>query len=136
MSTKERIFHSLLFEVFALISLVFLGSIIGGIDTSTMTGVAIFMSLMAMSWNYVYNQLFDKWFGANRIDWGLGVRVLHSVGFEIGLLFATVPLLMWVLDMDFLSVLILDIGMVIFFLIFSTVYNWCYDHIRYRVISA
>ena len=136
MSTKERIFHSLLFEGLALIILIVLGNLVGGIDTSTMTGVAIFMSLMAMTWNYVYNLIFDRWFGENRIERSMTTRILHSIGFEIGLLFATVPFLMWALQMDFLSVLILDMGMVIFFLVFSVVYNWIYDQVRYRLIAS
>lgn len=136
MSTNERILHSLLFEVIALSLLIPFGSFFSGIDTGSMTGLAVGLSLTAMCWNYVYNLIFDKYFGANRIHRSLNLRIVHAIVFEFGLLVVTLPAIMWMLNMDFINALILDIGMIIFFVIFAIVYNWCYDITKHKFVSS
>ncbi|SON53103.1 PACE efflux transporter [Vibrio tapetis] len=136
MSNKERAFHSVLFELFAIMLLIPLGSLIGGIDTHTMTGVAIFMSLIAMGWNYLFNVLFDKYFGADRSKRSARLRVSHGVMFEGGLLVLTLPLLMWFLQRSFMDVVVLELSMIAFFLLYAIVYNWVYDVLRGQVLKA
>jgi len=136
MSTKERIFHSLLFEVIALILLIPLGSLISNIDMKSMTGLAIGLSLTAMFWNYVYNLIFDKYFGGNRIVRSLIMRIGHAIGFEFGLLIVTLPAIMWVLNIGFINALILDMGMLIFFIVFAMMFNWCYDLAKHQLVSS
>ncbi|MEH6454426.1 MAG: PACE efflux transporter [Psychromonas sp.] len=132
MSTKERVFHSLIFEMVALLILVVASQLFTEHNPLEIGLLALTLSLIAMVWNYIYNLGFDKFFGENRISRGLLIRIGHGAGFELGLLIATIPLLMWVLKLDFWTVLILDLGLASFFLIYSIVFNWCYDNIRER----
>lgn len=136
MSTKERIIHSLLFEIIALTLLIGASQLFTDRNATAIGGLAITLSLIAMAWNYIYNLGFDKLFGANRISRGLLMRIGHGTFFEIGLLIATIPLLMWVLKLDFMTVLILDLGLATFFLIYAIIYNWCYDNIREKFKSS
>ncbi|WP_117232902.1 PACE efflux transporter [Vibrio maerlii] len=135
MSHKERILHSILFELVALVLMTTLATLITGNDASKMAGLALFMSLIAMGWNYAYNFIYDKLFGADRINRTLAVRVAHGLGFELGMLVLTLPVLMWALQMDFWTVLIMDIGLVVFFVVYAIVFNWAYDVIRQRVFT-
>ncbi|MGF1683511.1 PACE efflux transporter [Photobacterium minamisatsumaniensis] len=130
MKTKERILHSVLFEVFALTIIMVGTSLFTNHNPAEVGGLGLVMSLIAMVWNYVYNLGFDKVFGDERLSRKMGLRIAHGVGFELGLLFATIPLLMWILQLDFWTVLILDIGIVIFFLVYSILYNLAYDHTK------
>ncbi|WP_019026551.1 PACE efflux transporter [Colwellia piezophila] len=136
MSTQERIFHSILFEVIALSLLIPLGSFFSDLDMSSVTGLAVVLSLTAMCWNYVYNLIFDKHFGTNRIERSFFMRMGHATVFELGLLIVTLPLIMWMFDMDFITALILDIGMIIFFIIYAIVYNWCYDITKHKLVVS
>lgn len=136
MSTKERIFHSLFFEIIALSLLLPLGSLFSNMDMGNMTGLAIGLSLTAMCWNYVYNLLFDKKFGTDRIDRSLALRIGHSFFFELGLLVTTLPAIMWILNIDLITALILDLGIIIFFMVFAIIYNWCYDLAKHRLVST
>ncbi|PKG80776.1 hypothetical protein CXF85_21955 [Colwellia sp. 75C3] len=136
MSTKERIFHSLFFEIVALSLLIPLGSLFSDVDMGNMTGLAIGLSLTAMCWNYVYNLMFDKKFGTNRIERTLTLRIAHGLFFELGLLFTTLPAIMWILNMDLITALILDMGMIIFFMVFAIIYNWAYDLAKHRLVST
>jgi len=136
MTTKERIFHSLLFEIIALILLIPLGSMLSDIDMKSMTGLAIGLSLTAMCWNYFFNLIFDKYFGTNRIDRSFVMRVGHAIAFEFGLLVFTLPAIMWMLDIGFISALILDIGMLVFFIVFAMMFNWLYDLTKHQMASS
>jgi len=136
MLTKERIFHSALFEVIALSLLIPFGSLFSGMDMKSMTGLAVGLSLAAMCWNFVYNLLFDKYFGTDRINRSFIMRIGHAIGFELGLLIVTLPAIMWFLNMDFINALILDMGMIIFFLVFAIIYNWGYDLTKHKLITS
>lgn len=136
MSTTERIFHSLLFEVIALVIMVSALSAFSDVDITSATGIGVAVSLMAMCWNYIYNLGFDKKFGYNRIDRSFKMRIFHGLGFELGLVFVTLPILMWFLQIDFWTAFMMDLGVIIFFLIYAIIYNWCYDILRARVTCA
>lgn len=127
MSHKERIFHSILFEVVALIlMMVFAFLFIEG-SMAAITGLAVGLSVMAMAWNYIFNIGFDKAFGNDRINRSFKLRLFHGFAFEIGMLIVTLPLIMWVLNLSFLTALLMDIGFVLFFLVYAIVFNWVYD---------
>lgn len=130
MKTKERILHAVLFEVIALILLTIVAIFATGKDATAMTGLAIAISLMAMTWNYIYNLIFDRFVKGERINRSFKMRIMHGLGFEGGLIIATFPVIMWVTQMPFLTVLALDIGAVIFFVLYAIAYNWAYDVIK------
>ncbi|UXI02705.1 PACE efflux transporter [Photobacterium sp. TY1-4] len=130
MSIKERLLHSLLFECFALLIMMLGASLFTSHDPTLVGGIGLLLSLMAMVWNYLYNLMFDQIFGHQRITRTWLMRAGHALGFELGLLVVTVPLLMWALQLDFWTVLILDLGVVVFFLVYAMVFNWLYDLTR------
>lgn len=136
MSVKERVFHSLLFEGLALLVVVPTSALLMGTQMVTMTGLGIAMSLTAMTWNFLYNLGFDSIFGHQRIKRTLLTRVFHSLGFELGLLLATVPLIMWMLNLSAWPALIFASGLVVFFLAYAITFNYGYDHIRFRLVES
>ena len=100
-----------------------------------MAGLALSLSLIAMTWNYVYNYGYDKIYGADRSKRTKKTRILHGLGFELGLMLVTFPLLMWVLQLDFWTVLVMDIGIVIFFVLYAIAFNWAYDSVRDQLVA-
>ncbi len=135
MSVKERILHSVLFEGLALLIVVPFSVFLMKTETLTMTWLAVEMSLAAMIWNYIYNLGFDSVFGHQRIKRGLVMRIFHSLGFEFGLLLATVPLIMWMLGLVFWPAFIFASGLVFFFLLYAIIFNYGYDHIRFKLVE-
>ena len=127
MSHKERIFHSILFEVVALILIMVFAVLFIEGSMAAISGLAIGLSLMAMAWNYIFNMSFDKAFGNDLINRSFKLRLFHGLAFEIGMLIVTLPLIMWVLNLSFLTALLMDIGFIVFFLVYAIVFNWVYD---------
>ena len=136
MNVKERILHSVLFEAIALIFVITAAIVFTDTEAKSATGLAVGLSLIAMVWNYIYNLGFDRIFGQNRIQRSIKMRLGHGLGFELGMVVATLPLMVWVLQLDFWTVFIMDLGVVIFFLVYAIIYNWAYDVIRERFFSS
>lgn len=134
-SIKERFFHALGFEVLALVICAPLGTWLFGYSLAQIGVLSLMVSLIAMTWNMVFNALFDR--AQRRIGFKrtVGARVVHSLLFEVGLIVAVVPLAAWWLDIGLWPALVLDIGIVLFFLPYTFAYNWMYDHLRARVVA-
>jgi len=127
MQNRERLFHAVSFELIALAFIVPVSALLVEKDTTDMLLVSAGITLFAVFWNYVYNLLFDKFIGSNRMERKIGIRVVHALGFEIGMLVFTIPLVSWYLSLSFIDTLILEAGMLSFILIYTGVFIWLYD---------
>ena len=134
-SVKERFFHAFVFEVLAIAICAPLGAWLLDYSLAHMGLLTLMISLIAMTWNMVFNGIFDR--AQRRLGFKrtLGARAVHSVLFEIGLILAVVPLAAWWLDIGLWEAFVLDIGIVLFFLPYTFVFNWAYDHLRAIVIA-
>src|SRR5689334_15670883 len=97
--------------------------------------LTLMVSLMAMSWNMLFNALFDRAQRRMGFERTLVARAVHAVLFEIGLVIAVVPLAAWWLDIGLWQAFVLDIAIVLFFLPYTFCFNWAYDHIRAKVVA-
>jgi len=129
-SFKVRLVHMILFEVIALLLFTPIAAVVLH-QSLVQTGVVgALISLSAMFWNFIYNWIFDIAefkLGADRFKRSIFTRLIHAVLFEVGLLVATVPLVAYGLHMTLLEAFLVDIGFVVFFLIYAFIYNWCFD---------
>ncbi len=138
MTTKERIFQAILFEVLAVLLTLGLVKVLsqfglGGHDepsNQTVLMMLIGISLMAMCWAFVYNLIFDKIFTGDKLARPVWLRVVHIVVFELGLLCFTLPLVMWVMQIGLWQAFLLDISMTLLVLVYGFVFYWVYDVIR------
>jgi uncharacterized membrane protein len=94
------------------------------------SALAVFGSLFAVSWNFAYNTMFERW-EAKRLTRGRGFgrRVLHAVGFEIGFLVVLLPIAAWWLEISYLHSFALNLGLNIFFLAYTFSFTWCFDRV-------
>ena len=130
MSTLERVFHSVLFEVLA-VTLSIIGlAIFTDHDVSALSGTMIVVATIAMVWNYCFNRIFDRYFTGEKSERSLKLRVFHVVLFETGLLIATIPVMAYLLDVGIRQAFLMDIGVTIFITIYAFVFNLIYDHVR------
>ena len=56
-------------------------------------------------------------------------RIAHAVGFEGGLVFTLVPLFAWWFDVSLWQALVMDLGLVVFFLCYTFAFNWGFDRV-------
>ena len=87
-------------------------------------------SAIAVAWNLVFNILFERWESRQRTR-GRSVvrRVAHALGFEGGLALMLVPLLAWWFGVGLWQALVMDLGLLLFFLVYTFVFNWGFDRL-------
>ena len=128
-TTKDRIRHTLGFEIVGLILFVPLASWLFGFDVHAIGVIAVAGSIIAAGWNYFYNLLFDhamvKWRGNVRKT--VPIRLLHAFLFEGGLLSLYLPLIAWYLHISLWSAFMMGVSMATFYLVYAFFYNWSYD---------
>ena len=133
-SLTERVFQALGFEGLALLICTPLLVWITGRPALEMGAVTLGISLLALSWNVVFNSLFDRLKNRLQLANGGWTRVLHALLFEGGLILLAVPLIAALMKISLLEAFILDIGVLLFFLPYTYVYHWGYDVLRERVM--
>ncbi|MGB3751466.1 MAG: PACE efflux transporter [Arcobacteraceae bacterium] len=135
MSFKERVIHSVLFEVILVVLFTFVLKFVTTSGTTTAFSLAITITIVAVIWNFIYNLIFDKYVTGPREDRTFKTRAIHAILFEIGLLFPTLPIISYYLKIGYIDAFILDIGFVLFVLVFTVVYNYIYDRVRLLFLS-
>ena len=126
---RDRLRHTLIFEAIALFLVAIPGGLILDRPIELMGALSLMFSVLAMAWNLVFNWGFDLWDRRYRAmaKRGFGIRAVHAVLFEAGLLFAGLFLIAWWLGMSYRDAFLLDISLSAFFLVYAFCYNWAYD---------
>ena len=129
-TTVDRIRHTILFEIIGLAICAPIASWILDKSLAQIGALSIVLSLTAMCLNYVFNLIFD--IALVRLGRPVNVRsvwmrVVHAMLFEVSLMFLTIPVVVWWLDMTLWAAFLTDIGFAVFFLIYAFAYNWIYD---------
>ncbi len=128
----ERFLHALVFEVLAIGLSAPLAAVLSGHSMMDMGVVTVVIAVMALIWNMVYNAGFDRFLRATGKRKTLVMRIWHTFGFELGLLFMAIPFVMWWLSIGLWEALALDIGLILFYVPYAYIYNLVYDLLRSR----
>lgn len=132
---RERIVHALAFEAIAVLICAPTLAWLMGKPLLHLGVLTLMFSTVAMLWNMLFNYLFDRAQRRMGFERGLGARVSHALLFELGLVVVLVPLAAWWLSIGLLQALLLDIGLLLFFLPYTLGFNWGYDLLRERVLA-
>lgn len=133
-SIQERIIHAVAFEASAIVIVAPLAAWVMNKPLLQMGTLTILLSTLAMVWNMIYNSLFDRLYAPGKPRSAV-VRVLHGLGFEGGFIIIGVPLVAWWLQVSLTEAFMLDVGLFLFYLPFTILYNWVYDKLRARIFS-
>ena len=128
---NDRLRHAIGFELIGLLIAAPLASWATGIHLNHMGPLAIFFSLLATGWNYVYNLGVDKLLlkYQGHTYKSMWQRVIHTLGFEGGLLLVAMPVMSLWLGISLLEAFVLDLGFVAFYLVYAFVYNLSNDKV-------
>ena len=126
---KRKVVYVSLYEliavVFTSVALAALGHEMGAAGVA-----AVGASVIAIVWNLIWNTLFEAW-ESRQADRTRTIkrRVIHAIGFEGGLVVGIVPLFAWWLQVSLWEAFMMDIGLIVFFLIYTFVFNLAFDKI-------
>ncbi|WP_339543622.1 multidrug/biocide efflux PACE transporter [Pseudomonas sp. RA_35y_Pfl2_P32] len=135
-SLTERVLQAIGFELLAVMLCTPLLAWLMDKPLVDMGVATIAIGLIALAWNVLFNGLFDRLLKRLALVPSAATRVVHALLFEGGLVAVSVPLIAWWLNVSLLQALILDIGVLLFFLPYTYVYHWVYDGVRERMLLA
>lgn len=135
-SLTERVLQAIGFELLAVMLCTPLLAWLMDKPLVDMGVATIAIGLIALAWNVLFNGLFDRLLKRLALVPSAATRVVHALLFEGGLVAVSVPLIAWWLNVSLLQALILDIGVLLFFLPYTYVYHWVYDVVRERMLLA
>lgn len=126
----RRIVYVAAYEGVAILSSSLLLGALSHDDAPDALPLAVAISVIAVVWNLIFNTLFETAearFGIRRRT--VGIRVLHSLGFEGGLTLMAVPMFMVWFGVGLWDALMMEAALLIFFLIYTYVFTWVFDRI-------
>lgn len=130
---RDRLRQVLAFEAGGLVLITPPFSWASGAPVLDSLGLLALLALIAALWNALYNTVFDRLearLAGRRADlrppsW----RIVHALGFEGGLLFLTLPLIVAWTGLGWLEALVADLGLALAYTVYAYVFNWCYDRL-------
>ena len=127
---NRRVLQAILYEVFAIAFVGPILSITFDKPASSTILLAIVLSSIALTWNYIFNSLFERWESRQTIKGrSFTRRFLHGIGFEGGLVVILVPVMAFWLKISALSAFIANLGFFVFFFIYAIVFTWAFDRV-------
>jgi uncharacterized membrane protein len=125
---KRRVVYITLYEGIAIVAASVGLSLMSGQGMGHSGVLAVIASVIAVLWNLAFNALFERWESRQAVR-GRSIRrrVAHAIGFEGGLVAFLVPIFAWWLGVSLWQALVMDLGLVVFFLAYTFVFNWSFD---------
>lgn len=133
----RRIVYVTIYEIIAIAVSSFGLAFVSGREMSQALVAAVAASAIAVTWNYIFNTYFERWEAKQAVKGrSLKRRIVHALGFEGGLIVFLVPLFAWQLQVSLWQAFVMDFGLMVFFLIYTFVFTWCFDRVFGLPISG
>lgn len=131
--SKRRIVHALSYEIILLVIIAIALSFIFKMPMEVTGTLGIAMAVTSVIWNMIFNHFFEKFEHMHQLKRTIKVRILHAIGFEGGLMLATIPMVAYAMNMSIWQAIVLDFGLTMCILIYTFIFQWCYDHLEMRL---
>ncbi|ATZ63440.1 PACE efflux transporter [Acinetobacter bereziniae] len=134
---KRRVIYVSSYEIIGL-TISSLGlALLSGTQLSQTGPLAIFITTIAVSWNFIYNLIFEAW-EKRQLSRQRTVkrRIVHAIGFQLTLIVFLIPLIAWWMKISFLDAFLLDAALIVIIPIYTFIFNWSFDRIFGLPLSA
>jgi uncharacterized membrane protein len=97
---------------------------------SSTFGLAVVLSTIALTWNYVFNWFFELW-ESRQIVRGRSFRrrLAHGAGFEGGLVVILIPVMSLWLGISPAAAFVANLGLLVFFFVYAIAFTWAFDRV-------
>ncbi|VEA63773.1 Predicted membrane protein [Serratia plymuthica] len=125
---KRKLVYITAYEIIGMaISALGLALLSGNAPSST-GPLAVIITSIAVSWNFIYNSLFERWESRQTSRTRtLKRRIVHAVGFQLTLVVYLIPLIAWWMGISLLEALLLDMALIVIIPCYTFVFNWAFD---------
>lgn len=105
-------------------------ALLSGHEPTSTGPLAVIITTIAVSWNFIYNYLFEFWESrqASRTR-TVRRRVLHAIGFQLTLVVYLIPLIAWWMNVSLVQAFLLDAALIVIIPCYTFIYNWIFDKV-------
>ncbi len=126
----RRIVYATLYEALGIVFASLGLSLLSAAPLGHTGPLATACSLVALGWNLVFNTVFEAWEARQSVRGrGFRRRAAHALSFEFGLTILLVPLVAWWLDVTLLEAFVYDLALIVFFVVYTFVFNLTFDRL-------
>lgn len=126
----RRVLQAVLYEV---IAIAFVGPVLSfAFDQpqASTFGLAVVLSTIALTWNYLFNWIFERWESRQAVRGrSFARRLAHGAGFEGGLVVILVPVMSLWLDISPAAAFVANLGLLVFFFFYAIAFTWAFDRV-------
>ncbi|BEM31955.1 PACE efflux transporter [Serratia sp. Lou2A] len=103
-------------------------ALLSGHAPSSTGPLAVVITTIAVSWNFIYNYVFE-WWESRQVSRTrtLKRRILHAVGFQLTLVVYLIPLIAWWMGITLWQALLLDMALIVIIPCYTFLFNWAFD---------
>ncbi|HET8748590.1 MAG TPA: PACE efflux transporter [Ramlibacter sp.] len=128
--TSRRILQAVLYEAIAIAVVGPVLSIAFSKPQTSTFGLAVVLSTIALTWNYAFNWIFERWESRQAVRGrSFARRLAHGVGFEGGLAVILVPVMSLWLEISPVTAFIANLGLLVFFFVYAIAFTWAFDRV-------
>ncbi|MCF8999111.1 chlorhexidine efflux PACE transporter AceI [Acinetobacter nectaris] len=134
--SKRRLIHAFSYEIILLVIIAVALSTFLDMPLEVTGTLGIAMAVTSVVWNMIFNYIFEGIEKKYQLKRTIPVRILHAIGFEGGLMLATIPMVAYALKTSLLEAFLLDLAMTLCILVYTFIFQWCYDIIERRMVIS
>ncbi|WP_338723899.1 PACE efflux transporter [Pseudomonas tolaasii] len=125
---KRKLVYVSLFELIGMTFSALDLALLSGAHPSSTGPLAVVITTIAVTWNFIYTSLFERWESRQR-DRTRTVkrRIAHAVGFQLTLIVFLIPLIAWWMNVSLAQAFLLDLALILFIPCYTFVFNWLFD---------
>ena len=128
--TTRRVLQALLYEAIAIAVVGPVLSLAFDKSSASTFGLAVVLSTLALTWNYVFNWIFERWESRQSLRGrSFARRLAHGAGFEGGLVIILLPVMSMWLDISLTTAFLANLGLLVFFFFYAIAFTWCFDRV-------
>ncbi|CAI2138027.1 PACE efflux transporter [Serratia ficaria] len=105
-------------------------ALLSGHAPSSTGPLAVVITSIAVSWNFIYNSLYESW-ESRQVSRTrtLKRRILHAVGFQLTLVMYLIPPIAWWMGITLWQALLLDMALIVIIPCYTFLFNWAFDRL-------
>jgi uncharacterized membrane protein len=128
--TTRRILQAVLYEVIAIAAVGPVLSLAFDQPPSSTFGLAVVLSTIALTWNYLFNWIFERWESRQAVRGrSFARRLAHGAGFEGGLVVILMPVMSAWLGISLAAAFVANLGLLAFFFVYAIAFTWAFDRV-------
>ena len=127
---KRKLVYVSLYEVIGMTFSALGLALLSGAAPSNTGPLAVIITSIAVSWNFIYTTLFERW-ESRQLSRTRTVkrRIAHAVGFQLTLIVFLIPLIAWWMNISLVQAFALDLALILFIPCYTFAFNWLFDRV-------